>query len=224
MLPLTVELVNVSVPRLAMPPPPKPALLPLTVELVSVAAPVLKMPPPLSRKAWLSLTVESVSVSVPELKSPPPVNAVWLRGDSEGLVADALERQVLVDRRGPETGAIEDEHVIGCRCVDGLLQPPRPEGVCSFETMQGGRPAEFAAATVQNAAISPSANAAANHLPFMTTRLLSRRWRAARCCGSARPAHRLLYGRATLEYTAQEALDASIRGAGAVSISVGAST
>ena len=47
LLPEKVLLVTVSVPTLAMPPPPMPALLPEKVLLVTVSVPPLEMPPPL---------------------------------------------------------------------------------------------------------------------------------------------------------------------------------
>ena len=59
-----------------MPPPWMPALLPLTVLLVSVNVPKLNIPPPEPRlPALFPLTVLFVSVNVPRLTMPPPIES-----------------------------------------------------------------------------------------------------------------------------------------------------
>jgi hypothetical protein len=62
---------------LKIPPPSKSAELPLTVQLVSVSVPAkwCSRPPP--RLAWLPLMVQSISVVVPPpVARPPPSKAV----------------------------------------------------------------------------------------------------------------------------------------------------
>ena len=75
-LPLRVEVVTVSVPRVADAAADQSAALPLRVEAVTVSVPLLRCRRRRSDAAAgvaeLPLRVEAVTVSVPVLKMPPP--------------------------------------------------------------------------------------------------------------------------------------------------------